>query len=159
MMVFFRWKQKYGKSSATPTVECKVSPLYSCIYQTDRVYLQDITYVLHVPFFSSPEPKAEVKLAFLIALYLFSVVNVVIVVIYKLFSSKNHWNNFSQSCNKASVRGFVFVQIMCHVLFKGKKVARKIHCQLLKIFSRTTGSISTNLCTKHSMVKENLHDS
>ena len=51
------------------------------MYQTDRVYLQDITYVLNVPFFSSPEPKAEVKLAFLIALYLFSVVNVVFVVI------------------------------------------------------------------------------
>lgn len=53
----------------------------------------------------------------------------------------------------------MFVQIKCHVFFKGKTIARKKHCQLLKILSRTIGPISTNLCTKHFMVKGNLHDS
>ena len=54
-------------------------------------------------------------------------------------------------------RGFKYVQVKGPSLFQGEIITQiaKIHWRNLKIFfSRTTGSISTKLDTKHPWVKE-----
>ena len=112
-------------------------------------------------FFSSPESKAQVS---------FSDQNLSIVRCHRC-RHRHCCQNFSHfhlllqnqlgpistklGTNHLGWREFKFVQMKGSALFQGKIIA-KMHWQILKIFfSRTTGTISIKLGTKHSWMRGN----